>query len=574
MHFVSCISDATQVKTTLNSTFNINSKQMQTEVFSPQLFDFVKEYIRDERAIVFAHPTIEHLANQLCTRYSKYFRRGMMSWAKFPDGTPNFEFETPDNLRGKNVVMIFNCQTLENVMDQYLLASILPRQNIKRLDIVVPFFGLGTMERVEKEGIIASAEPCLKLLSSIEPTLSGRPSLHFYDIHAIVERFYVKENCIVQMQTALPALMEKITFIDPMLRNPGKKDFISAIAFPDDGAYKRFAKMHYFDGVPAIICAKIRDGNTRKVIIRDIVRDTPRMWSGTILIIDDLVQSGGTLVQCRNAIIDHCKGEVKVAAFVSHGVFPKNSWKNFQDEMQNTHHFTKFYLSNSIPSVNDLRNVAPFEVLELSDCIALDLQRAITHISELSKIEKSEIKTDYNVFVASGNRDKLKAAFSAFRRFGVTDEFLTVSGLTVSSDVSDQPLGTEETQKGALNRINALEKALSEKDEKWKENKGNVFLVSMENGIIEQDGKFYDTPCVIVRNCGSSKESTTWGDKIEVPAEFVKTVKDQEQKITVGSLLNKEFGWSASSWHKYLHPENLDRWEIIAKASLEGIKQV
>ena len=43
---------------------------------------------------------------------------GMMSWAHFPDGTPNFRFENPENLRQKDVVMLFNFRSLENVMEQ------------------------------------------------------------------------------------------------------------------------------------------------------------------------------------------------------------------------------------------------------------------------------------------------------------------------------------------------------------------------------------------------------------------------------------------------------------------------
>ena len=284
-------------------------------------------------------------------------------------------------------------------MDQYLLASVLPRQNIRRFDIVIPFFGPATMERVDREGCLATAEPCLKLISSIEPTTVGRPTIHFYDLHAIVERFYVHRDCIVAMQTALPALMKKITFIDPILAPTNGRDYVSAIAFPDDGAFKRFAKMDLFEGVPAIICAKIRDGDTRKVIIRDIVNETPRMWTGTILIIDDLVQSGGTLSQCRNALIAHRKGSIKIAAYCTHGVFPRESWKKFAEEMdkEGGEHFDQFYLSNSIPATANLRGVKPFVILDLEDCLALDLQRAVMADSSIEVLEAVDCDSDVEV---------------------------------------------------------------------------------------------------------------------------------------------------------------------------------
>ncbi|CAN0472507.1 unnamed protein product, partial [Hapterophycus canaliculatus] len=59
----------------------------------------------------------------------------------------------------------------------------------------------------------------------------------------------------------------------------------SCIAFPDDGAAKRFAHMFEGLGYHTVICGKIRDGETRSITIQD---GDPA--DKHIIIVDDLVQ--------------------------------------------------------------------------------------------------------------------------------------------------------------------------------------------------------------------------------------------------------------------------------------------
>ncbi|GER49320.1 ribose-phosphate pyrophosphokinase [Striga asiatica] len=64
------------------------------------------------------------------------------------------------------------------------------------------------------------------------------------------------------------------------------------VAFPDDGAWKRFHKL--FDHFPMVICNKVREGDKRIVRIKE---GNPAGCH--VVIVDDLVQSGGTLIECQ-----------------------------------------------------------------------------------------------------------------------------------------------------------------------------------------------------------------------------------------------------------------------------------
>jgi phosphoribosylpyrophosphate synthetase len=145
-----------------------------------------------------------------------------------------------------------------------------------------------------------------------------------------------------------------------------KETGIDCIAFPDDGAAKRFGSMFKGLGFEIVTCGKTRDGDKRVVYIQD---GNPE--GKTVVIVDDLVQTGGTLYECGVALKN--AGAKGVNAFVAHGVFPNESWKRFM-KAGDRGCFDKFFLTNSIPTVTDvLPTDDVFEVFDLSTKIVDDL---------------------------------------------------------------------------------------------------------------------------------------------------------------------------------------------------------
>ena len=94
-----------------------------------------------------------------------------------------------------------------------------------------------------------------------------------------------------------------------------------------------------------------------------------------VVIVDDLVQSGGTLIECHKVLAD--MGATKVSAYVTHGVFPNRSFEKFQkasEEGGASSGFTHFFLTDSCPqTVAAIGNRPPFEILSLSGSIAASL---------------------------------------------------------------------------------------------------------------------------------------------------------------------------------------------------------
>ena len=280
-------------------------------------------------------------------------RRGSIKWSDFPDGFPNLFIENASQLAGKRVVILLSFHDKATLFEQISVIYTLPRLSVRSLTIVLSYFPTGTMERVDTIGQVATAKSLSRMLSSIPSASRGPPHVVIFDIHALQEQFYFADNILPHLLTATPLLMQEVEkFSD--------RESVS-IAFPDEGAYKRFHRL--LPSFPTITCMKVREGNQRKVTIVE-----GEAKGRHVIIVDDLVQSGGTLMECKNELI--ARGAGRVSCFVPHAVFPNGSWKRFAEEEAATR-FANFFVTNSCPEVTSLlQGEPPFHVLSLAPLIA------------------------------------------------------------------------------------------------------------------------------------------------------------------------------------------------------------
>lgn len=182
-------------------------------------------------------------------------------------------------------------------------------------------------------------------------------------MHTLQNRFYLHGNAVASLQTAIPLLKRRI-----------ENSNIDCVAFPDDGAAKRFGTFFEDMDLEIIVCGKTRgEGDVRTVVIQD-----GNATGRNIVIVDDLVQTGGTLYETGKVLKE--AGAASVNAFVSHAVFPNESWKRFNKGGDRAC-FDKFWVTNSIPTVTDKlpEKDGVFEILDLMDLIINDLDHFHTN---------------------------------------------------------------------------------------------------------------------------------------------------------------------------------------------------
>ncbi|XP_022776144.1 ribose-phosphate pyrophosphokinase 4-like isoform X1 [Durio zibethinus] len=238
-----------------------------------------------------------------------------INWRTFEDGFPNLFIPNAHGIRGKNVAFLASFSSPGLIFEQLSIIYALPKLFVSSFTLVLPFFPTGTSERMEDEGDVATAFTLARILSNIPTSRGGPTSLVTFDIHALQERFYFGDNILPCFESGIPLLKSR-------LQQLPDSDNIS-IAFPDDGAWKRFHKqLQHF---PTIVCNKVRIGDQRIVRIKE-----GEAAGRHVVIVDDLVQSGGTLIECQRVLA--ANGAAKISAYVTHGIFPNRSWQRFEHD--------------------------------------------------------------------------------------------------------------------------------------------------------------------------------------------------------------------------------------------------
>ncbi|XP_058219300.1 ribose-phosphate pyrophosphokinase 4 [Rhododendron vialii] len=301
----------------------------------------------------------EDLAGKVAAQ-SDLIQLQSINWRSFDDGFPNLFINNAQDIRGHHVAFLASFSSPGVIFEQLSVIFALPRLFVASFTLVLPFFPTGSFERMEEEGDVATAFTMARILSNIPISRGGPTSLVIYDIHALQERFYFSDHVLPCFETGIPLLKQRLQ----QLPDSDK----AIVAFPDDGAWKRFHKQ--LDHFPMVVCAKVREGDKRIVRLKE---GNPAGFH--VVIVDDLVQSGGTLIECQKVLAAH--GASKVSAYVTHGVFPKRSWERFvhKNEAESEKAFAYFWITDSCPqTVKAIANKAPFEVLSLAGSIADALQ--------------------------------------------------------------------------------------------------------------------------------------------------------------------------------------------------------
>jgi len=306
----------------------------------------MKEYLKD-KCYLFYCPSMKELAIEMHQKSNGSIILGDIDWNHFNDGFPDLKIHKAFNLRWAHVAFLADLSDTTRIFEQYAIMCALPRHLARSVKIFVGYFPTGTYERVESYGSIATAKTLARLLSSIPTGAHGPVQICITDIHTLQNHFYFSDKILVRLETCTGLILEEMRAI---------KD--CSVAFPDEGAWKRYGKI--FGNYPQIICTKVRDGDKRVVQLKE-----GECEGRNVVIVDDLVQTGGTLAEC--AAICKAKGCASVSCFCTHSVFPKESWRRFCEGGKNEGLFERFYVSNTIPNIAAvLKDKKPFKVLSVA----------------------------------------------------------------------------------------------------------------------------------------------------------------------------------------------------------------
>ena len=262
----------------------------------------------------------------------------------FADGWPNLFIEdVKQKIEHTDVTYLADISKREELFQNYSLIRWITDYYADKLRVILPFFPVWTMEQISKKWEIATAKYLADILSTIPSGRTGKTSLHIFDIHNLSERFFFDSNNVnVELHTAMSLIKEKIS-LD------------TVVVFPDEWAKKRF--WEEFKEYEVLHCTKKRIWNTREITLEE-----SDINNKEVILIDDLIQSWGTLIE--TAKILRKKWARKISAFATHWVFPNDSHINL------CKYLDELIVTNTIPeNENRAENISNMQVVSIQKLV-------------------------------------------------------------------------------------------------------------------------------------------------------------------------------------------------------------
>lgn len=272
----------------------------------------------------------------------------------FPDGERYLRLEA--DIWGRDVVLLGGTPTDLDWLEVYDMASAITRCGARSLSIVMPYFGYSTMERAVKPGEVVTAKTRAMLLSAIPPCEAGT-RVFLFDLHTDGIEFYFGENHITRhiygapvITGAVAKLMEGRPYVLGAT-DAGRAKWVQSLA--------RDLKVE-----PAFVYKK-RDETTGAVRLTGV---NAEVKGREIVIYDDMIRTGSTLVQAGRAYLE--AGATKVHAIASHLVLPGASL----DTIRGAGVFDTIMGTNSHPGSEKLAGT-PGAVSSIADLLVHALVR-------------------------------------------------------------------------------------------------------------------------------------------------------------------------------------------------------
>lgn len=294
----------------------------------------------------------------LAKRISEYLNvpLGKVNTSRFSDGECSVEIM--ENVRGKDVFIIQStcAPTNDNLMELIIMADALKRASAKRITAVMPYYGYARQDRrVRSARVPISAKVVADMIGGV-----GFDRVLTVDLHADqIQGFF---NIPVDNVYATPVLLDDIQ---------SHSDKNVMVVSPDVGGVVRARAIakRLNDADLAIIDKRRPRAN--EVSVMNIIGDVN---GRDCVIVDDMVDTAGTLCQAAQALKDH--GAKSVSAYATHPVLSGKAIDNL-----NNSSLDALVVTNTIPLSEDARNCDRIRTLDISSLLGESIRRVNTEES-------------------------------------------------------------------------------------------------------------------------------------------------------------------------------------------------
>lgn len=286
---------------------------------------------------------------------------GRANVGTFSDGETSVEIL--ENVRGRDVFILQStCPPAnDNLMEVVVMADALRRSSARRITAVIPYFGYARQDRrVRSMRVPITARVVADMLTTV-----GVDRVLIVDIHAEqIQGFF---HIPVDNVYATPILLK--TLQSRAIQNP-------VVISPDIGGVVRARAMAKAFGCDLAIIDKRRPtANVAKVmhVIGEVA-------GRHCIIVDDIVDTAGTLCKAAEALIEH--GASKVSAYIVHAVLSGPAIENIESSV-----LEEVVVTDTIELRQNALNCSKIHQISIADMLSEAIRRISSEESVSSMFE-------------------------------------------------------------------------------------------------------------------------------------------------------------------------------------------
>jgi ribose-phosphate pyrophosphokinase len=299
----------------------------------------------------------------LSEKISKYLKNRLVnsSIRRFADG--EIYIEINENIRGNSIFLIqsISSPANDNLMELLLCIDALKRSSAKNITAVIPYFGYARQDRKVAPRTSISA----KLVSNLI-TKAGADRIVTVDLHAgQIQGFF---DIPVDNLFATPIFTRHIK------RKIKNKNLICVA--PDVGGVERARALGRKLSAELAIIDKRRSAPGKSLVMNVIGNVKGKIC----IIVDDLIDSGGTIVNATEALKK--RGAKEVHVYVTHGVLSGDAVEKIKKSK-----IKNLVVTDTINISDRVKKVRNIEILSISNLLAEAIKRISnsTSVSDLFK---------------------------------------------------------------------------------------------------------------------------------------------------------------------------------------------
>ena len=278
------------------------------------------------------------LAEKIATAYGSSL--GNVNCIHFSDGELQVSFE--ESVRGQSVFLIQSTfPPAENLMELLLMIDAAKRASAKEIIAVLPYFGYARQDRKDQPRVAIGSKLVADMLA-----VAGATRVMTMDLHADqIQGFFNVPVDHLYASTIFMPYIQKLNL--PNL----------TMAAPDMGGSKRANAYAKYLKCEIVICYKQRT----KANVVDKITAIGEIEGRNIVLIDDLVDTGGTLCKAADMMME--RGALSVRAICTHGLLSGKAIENIENSQ-----LTELIVTDTIPLKKQSNKI---KVLSVADLFAM-----------------------------------------------------------------------------------------------------------------------------------------------------------------------------------------------------------